>query len=320
VSVRGAIIGALAACLMTLTAIATAAADPIQSPYDPPVGSRWTIHSQSRQDDTRVGKTTTTMVTYTAELTIQEKTPLGFRLTHVMRDLDIQDDSQKGALSKMLLQPHIGVVNQVTADRNGKPVRVENFPEVQAAYQQGIAAAVAAFAAHARPEAATKMREILDASMPRDPETAAAGIDDLPLLSLGQNTHLSLDEVRNGSEVASSPFSGEPINTTTTLRLTRIDAAGDKRTLLRTETYDPVALKRFALDAVKKLSPAAGERLGEIASQMSTTRVDRTEFTVEHGMTRAVSEDSMLEIKEAGLTLIKHQHKEITVTPAQQIP
>jgi len=120
--------------------------------------------------------------------------------------------------------------------------------------------------------------------------------------------------------VASSPFSGEPINTTTTLRLTRIDAAGDKRTLLRTETYDPVALKRFALDAVKKLSPAAGERLGEIASQMSTTRVDRTEFTVEHGMTRAVSEDSMLEIKEAGLTLIKHQHKEITVTPAQQIP
>jgi hypothetical protein len=53
---------------------------------------------------------------------------------------------------------------------------------------------------------------------------------------------------------------------------------------------------------------------------MSTTRVDRTEFTVEHGMTRAVSEDSMLEIKEAGLTLIKHQHKEITVTPAQQIP
>jgi hypothetical protein len=199
----------------------------------------------------------------------------------------------------MLLQPHIGVVNQVTADRNGKPVRVENFPEVQAAYQRGIA--VAAFAAHARPEAATKMREILDASMPRDPETAAAGMDDLPLLSLGQNTLLSLDEVRNGSEVSSSPFSGEPINTTTTLRLIHIDAASDKQTLVRTETYDPVALKRFALDAVKKLSPAAGEKLDEIASQMSTTRVDRTEFTVEHGMTRAVSEDSMMEIKEAGL-------------------
>lgn len=191
---------------------------------------------------------------------------------------------------------------------------------MQAAYQKGIADTVAAFAAHARPEAATKMREILDASMPRDPETAAAGMDDLPLLSLGQNTLLSLDEVRNGAEVGSSPFSGEPINTTTTLRLTHIDAASDKQTLVRTENYDPVAMKRFALDAIKKLAPAAGEKLDEIASQMSTTRVDRTEFTVEHGMTRAVSEDSMLEIKEGGLALTKHQHKEIAVTPAQQIP
>ena len=267
-----------------------------------------------------MGKTTTITLTYTAEFTIQEKTPLGFHLTYVMRDLDVQGDAPNSAFSKILLQPHIGVVNQVTADRNGKPVRVENFPEVQAAYQKGIAAAVAAFAAHARPEAATKMREILDASMPRDPEKAAAGMDDLPLLSLGQNTLLSLDEVRNGSEVTSNPFSGEPIKTTTTLRLIHIDAASDTLTLVRTKTYDPVALKRFALDAVKKLAPAAGQKLDEIASQMSTTRVDRTEFTVEHGMTRAVSEDSMLEIKEAGLALTKHQHKEITVTPAQQIP
>ena len=315
-----AIVGVLAAYLITATAIAPASADPVQSLYDPPVGSRWAIHSQWREDDTRVGKTTTVTVTYTAELKIQEKTPHGFRITYVMRDLDVQGDAPKSALSKILLQPHIGVVNQVTVDRNGKPVRVENFPEVQAAYQQGIADVVASFAAHAQPAAATKMREILDASMPPDPEKAAEGIDDLPLLSLGQNTHLSLDEVRNGSEVASSPFSGEPINTTTTLRLTRIDAASDKQILVRTETYDPVALKRYALEAVKKLSPAAGAKLDEIASQTSTTRVDRTEFTVEHGMTRAVSDDSMLEIKEAGLTLTKHQHKEITVTPSQQIP
>ena len=312
-----AIVGALAAYLMTLIAIAPASADPVQPIYDPPAGSRWTIHSRWREDDTRVGKTTTVMVAYTAEFKIQEKTPLGFRIIYVMRDLDIQGDAPKGALSKILLQPHIGVVNQVTVDRNGKPVRVENFPEVQAAYQQGIADAVAAFAAHAKPEAATKMREILDANMPRDPEKAAEGMDDLPLLSLGQNTHLSLGEVRNGSEVSSSPFSGEPINTTTTLRLTHVDAASDKQTLVRTETYDPVALKRYALDAVKKVSPAAGAKLDEIVSQTSTTRVDRTEFMVEHGMTRAVSDDSMLEIKEAGLTLTKHKHKEIAVTPLQ---
>ena len=74
------------------------------------------------------------------------------------------------------------------------------------------------------------------------------------------------------------------------------------------------------MDAIKKLSPAAGDKLDEIASQMSTTRVDRTVFTVEHGMTRAVSEDSMLEIKEAGLTMTKHQHREVTVTPSQQVP
>lgn len=133
----------------------------------------------------RVGKTTSVTVTYTAELKIQEKTPRGFRITYVMRDLDVQGDAPKSALSKILLQPHIGVVNQVTADRNGKPVRVENFPEVQAAYQQGIADVVASFTAHAQPAAATKMREILDASMPPDPEKAAEGIDDLPLLSRG---------------------------------------------------------------------------------------------------------------------------------------
>jgi len=315
-----AIVGALAASLVTLSAIAPAAADPVQSLYDPPVGSRWTIHTQSREDDTRVGKASTTTVTYAAEFKIIEKTPLGFRLTYVMRDLDIRGDAPNTALSKVLLQPRIGVVNQVTADRNGKPVRVDNFADVQAAYQKGIADTVAAFAAHAPPEAATKMHGILDASIPRDPENAAAGMDDLPLLALGQNTGLALDEVRNGAEVASSPLSGEPINTTTTLRLTHVDAAGDKQTLVRTETYDPAAMKRFALDAIKKLAPEAREKLNEIEAQMSATRVDRTEFTVEHGMTRAVSADSITEIEEAGLTLTKHQHKEITVTPAQPLP
>ena len=308
---------AFAACLPALTAIAPASADPVQPLYDPPVGSRWTLHSQWREDDTRVGKTTTIVVTDTAEFAIREKTPLGFRITYVVRDLDVQGDAPKSTLSRILLQPQIGVVNQVTADQNGKPVRVENFPEVQAAYQRGVADAVAAFATRAQPEAAAKMREILEATTPRGPEQAAQAIDDLPLLSLGQNTRLSRDEVRNGSETSSNPFGGEPINTTTTLRLLDVDAANDKQTLVRTQTYDPVALKQYALGAIKKLSPDAGDKLDEIASQMSTTRVDRAEFTVEHGMTRAVSQDSMMEIKAANLTMTKRQHKELTVTPSQ---
>ena len=315
-----AISSALAACLMMLTAITPTSADPVQPLYDPPVGSRWTIHSQWRQDDTRVGKTTTIVVTTTAELKIQEKTPLGFRMTYVMRDLDIQGDSPQAALSKILLKAQIGVVNQATADRNGKPIRIENFPEVRAAYQQGVADVVAAFAARGQPEAAAKVREILDAGAPRDPEKAAEEMGDLPLLALGQNTLLSSNEVRNGSETTSSPFSGEPIDTATALRLIDVDAASGKQTLVRTVTYDPVALKRHVLDAVKKLSPAAGEKLDEIATQISTSRVDRTKFTVEHGMTSAVSEDSMQVVNGAGLTMTKHQVKEITVTPLQQAP
>jgi len=306
--------------LVTLAAAASASADPLGANYDPPIGSQWTLHSQWREDDTRIGKTTTMTVTYTAQFTIEEKTPGGFRISYVMRDLDIQGSTSQAALSKILLQPQIGVVAQIDADQNGKPVRVENFPEVQAAYQKGVADAVAAIAAHASPESASKARAILDANTPQDAEKAAEKVDDLSLLSLAQNAGLSLNEVRSGSQISSSPFSAEPISTTTSLSLTSNDVASGKQMLVRTETYDPIALKRYALDAFKKLSPDAAAKMDEIAAQMSTTRVDRAEFTVERGMTTGVAEDTTLEIKEADLTMTKRQRKEVTVTPWRPTP
>lgn len=77
-----------AARARTLAATLAVALGPTLSPvwahadgpvYDPPAGSRWIVDTESRSEDIRPEGSTTSLAKTRAELTIEAKTPDGFR-------------------------------------------------------------------------------------------------------------------------------------------------------------------------------------------------------------------------------------------------
>ncbi len=75
-----------------------ARADGAAAPYDPPVGSRWTITSEGREEKTQDGTATAT-ITFTRkeELKFVEKVATGYRISAVLRSYDWQGDRMAGA-------------------------------------------------------------------------------------------------------------------------------------------------------------------------------------------------------------------------------
>lgn len=294
-----------------------AAAEAKEAPYDPPVGSRWSIVSEGRQEKTQDGKSVeTTKSTRTEELTIVEKTATGFRVATVLRGYDVH-----GGKAEMGVEAFLGALRGVVIhgvlDQSGKPVSIENLEEVVAAHKKGFDGLIATF--NDKPAVAAKLRELLEPMLTRvaqNPEQAAhLYLDTLKELSLAQNTGLGVGEERRSSEATMSPFGGAPIKTNITLRLVEADPATAKAKLVRTQAYDPAALKEFMTALAKKIVTGASlDQLEKVMKEMSLAMDDRAEFSVEHGMTRALTEEQSLSVKAMSHAMSKEEHNQITVT------
>jgi hypothetical protein len=293
------------------------AAEAAVAPYDPPVGSRWKIVTEGREEKTQDGKqVATTDSTRTEELTIVEKTATGFRVSTVLRGYEVHG-GQAEIGAEALLGALRGVVIHGVVDRTGKPVQIENLGEVAAAHKKGFDAMIATF--KDKPEVAAKIRELLEPLLQRvaqNPDEAAQMyLDTLKQLSLAQNTGLSVGEERRSSEGAPSLFGGAPIKTNITLRLVEADPATEKAKLVRTQAYDPAALKEFITEVAKKIVTGASlDQLDKVMKEMALSMDDRTEFAVEHGMTRSVTEESSVGLKAMSHAMSKHEHNQITVS------
>ena len=299
--------------------LAAAAAEAVHQPYDPPVGSRWTIVSEGREEKTQDGKSTaTTSSTRTEELTIVEKTADGYRISTALRDYDMHGEGAQIIAANALLGALRDVVVTAIVDRGGKPVRIENLDEVVAAHKRGFERMLGAF--KDKPEAAAKIRELLEPILTRTaqaPDEAAQWyLETMVQLSAAQDTDLGVGEERRSAKAAPNPFGGEPIKTNTVLRLVEADAAAGKAKLVLTQAYDPVALKEFTAALAKKIvSGNSLEEMQKVMNEMSLSIDDRTEFVLEHGMTRSLSEDSLTTVKALGHAISKHERNQITVAP-----
>ena len=78
---RPKLFGAAIAALLALAAPHARAADAAERPYDPPIGSRWIIASETRTEDNRPEGPRSSQFNIRAELTVEAKTPDGFRLS-----------------------------------------------------------------------------------------------------------------------------------------------------------------------------------------------------------------------------------------------
>ncbi len=116
---------ALAVLFIAAATCAASAADWVERPYDPPIGSRWIVESTSSSEETREGPLRTTTVNSRSEMTIEGKTADGFRINYVSRSFDIGGNSPNVDLLRQMTEVLNGVVIRAQTDASGKPVRIE---------------------------------------------------------------------------------------------------------------------------------------------------------------------------------------------------
>jgi hypothetical protein len=109
------------------------AADVAERPYNPPVGSHWIIESETSADEVRPDGPRTSLIKMRAELTIDEKTADGFRISYVNRGTTTDGNDPSVTLLRSAIRALENVTIRATTDASGKPVRVDNLDEAKAA-------------------------------------------------------------------------------------------------------------------------------------------------------------------------------------------
>ncbi|HTZ35179.1 MAG TPA: hypothetical protein VMB84_04075 [Stellaceae bacterium] len=304
---------------LAATAPGRARADGPGAAYDPPVGSRWAITSAGHEERVLAGKTVLSDTTRKEEFTIVGKKPEGWRVDFVLRSYEASGESKTGAAGVALFGAVRDVVIHAALDPAGKPQRIENLAEVQAAFDRGFDRMLEVIGdAQVRAKTRAMLQGYL-ASVTQDPESAAqAFLDDLALFAVAQNTGLKPGEERRTTEQSPSPFGGDPLKLTSVLRLAEADPAGDKLRYVQTDIFDPVEMKAMTLAIIQRLGLAEGDSAAEfekLMKEVSLSMEGGATFEVEHGMTRRVAQDSRFALTARGVTVTKHEHIAVTVTP-----
>ena len=306
-------------CAGTLAFAASArAADWVERPFDPPVGSRWIIQSDETTEENRDGRVQTSTMKMTSEFTIEAKVAEGFRVTHVVRSAVYEGDARLAAIIGPVTKTLENLVVRATTGPNGMPLRVDNLAEVQAAARAAIDGMVAAFAS--KPEVAATLRKMMMAMLVDDQKQATKlYLGDLQIFALGQNTGLHPGETRRDSDEAPNPLGGTPLKSSTTLRIDRIDPATGNVRLIRTRTFDADAMKEFLNKMMKQMGGVDGkdtQKFEAFMKQLTIALDGRAEIDVEGGMTRAVREEDTTTASIMGHSMVKREHKLTTITRA----
>jgi hypothetical protein len=317
---RSKLFGAAVAALLLLIAAQGRAAE-AERPYDPPVGSRWIIESETKTDDNRPEGPRSSVTNMRAELTIEAKTPDGFRIAYVNRGAVIEGNDPMVPLFRSAVKALENVAIRATTDRTGKPVHVDNLDEAKAAMRNMLGNFTAPF--KDKPQVAAVLTQMVSGLIEVDADKAAqAYIEEMPQLAKAQNTGMKPGEIHRSSRAVDNPLGASgTLKSSDVFELTEADAATGKRVFVNTTSYDPASLRDFMQSMTKKLMAAAGnsvkpEQIDSIVKSMVLTLDDRAVFEVEDGMTRKITEKSVTTVRAMGHNLQKTEEKTITVTRA----
>ena len=118
------------------------AAEPV---YDPQVGSRWTVETEARSEEVRPDGTATSRIRTRGELTIEQKTADGFRISYVQRDAAVEGNARSVPLSRAYMKVLENVVIRASTDASGKPLHIDNLDEAKVAMRGAASALVEQF-------------------------------------------------------------------------------------------------------------------------------------------------------------------------------
>jgi hypothetical protein len=302
---------------LALAGPAAIAAEWVERPFHPVVGSRWIIQSQETEED-KAGSTVvgTSTKKITALLTFEEKLTDGYRITYRRTDSSYEGDADDPVTARAALAAMQGHTFRAVTDLAGKPLRVENLPELRAALRKAIDD-VAATAASPEITAAIK-KMMADFADIDDKRAAEKNLDDVPAMALGQNTGLKIGEVRR--QTVTEPLPGaSPLLKTASLTLVEAAPDGAKARFEAVEVTDPESMRAMLLSYLGKLDASDGgvrEQI-DLIKKMQFAQEQKTGIEVTAGMTRTL---------DIAMTTSKHipgeadvlitNHRVVTISPA----
>ena len=302
-----------------LLATGARAAEWVETPFDPPIGSRWIIQTNETTEDNRDGRVQTSVTTETSELTIDQKIPDGFRVSYVKRDASYKgDDVRRAAISNAMTEELKSVVIHATTAPNGMPLLIENLDEVLSA-ARGAIDRVTAADPPGKPGAAAVLRQMMTRMLIVDEQQAPKFyLTSLETMALAQNTGLHPGQTRPDANDVSNPFTGAPVKSNTFLRIDSADPATGNVRYVRTGTLDPSAVKEFLSKMAERLGGNKNDSqlFNHLFEQFNMNIDRRMEINVEQGMTRVVRNNVMVVGRAMGRNIVRHTHTLMTITQA----
>jgi len=297
----------------------SSAADVVELPYNPPVGSHWVIDTETSTDDQRPGGPRTSDIKTHAEMTVDAKTADGFRISYVSRGASFEGNAPMLPIMRQAFKALENVTIHATTDLSGKPIRVDNLDEAKSAMRAMLDTMLAPF--KDKPQVAAVMNQMMSRMIDVDAtEAATVYLEELPALARAQGTGMKPGDVRHSTDSAANPLGGGALKSNSAFELTEADAATGKRVYVRTTAYDDSSLKEMTQSVSRKLLAASGdasnaEQIEKLLKSMALSLDERTTFEVEGGMTRKVSERTLTMASAMGHQLSKTENKTITVSP-----
>jgi hypothetical protein len=310
------------------TVLAVAAFSPVlnangawaaEAAYNPSVGSRWIVETETRGEETRPDGSTTSLVRTRVELTVEAKTPDGFRVSWVQRGATVDGTARSVALRRAFASVPENVVIRVSTDASGKPLRVDNLDEARATMRRSADGLAAQFAE--RPAARALFDQLMSDLTEVNAETAAAVyVNALAVLAVAQNAGIKPGESRMTSKPVQNPLDGDELQSNERFELVDAGAAG-RLTFVNVTSIDPAAMSAFMQSFARSLLAASGDsvtpaRVDLLVKSMVFSFDKRAEFEVEDGMTRRVSEKSTTVFRGMEQNLIQTETRTIALTPA----
>ena len=291
------------------------AAEPV---YDPQVGSRWTIETEARSEEVRPDGTATSMIRTRGELTIEQKTADGFRISYVQRDATVEGNARSVPLSRAYIKVLENVTIRASTDPAGKPLRIDNLDEAKVATRGAASGLTEQF--DRRPATRALFDQLMSELVEVDAGHAASVyIDALAVLAVAQNTGMKPGEFRQVTKPAENPLGGDALKSTERFELVDADAARLK--FVNVTSVDAADMNEFMQSFARSLLAASGdsvtpERVRQLVNSMVFSFDKHAEFEVEGGMTRKVAESSKTVFRGMEQNLIQTEMRTITVTPA----
>jgi hypothetical protein len=310
----GALVMAVAAIAMFDVAPAFAA-EPV---YDPQVGSRWTVETEARSEEVRPEGTATSLIRTRGELTIEQKTADGFRISYVQRDATVEGNARSVPLSRAYMKVLENIVIRASTDSAGKPLHIDNLDEAKVAMRDAASGLTEQF--DRRPATRALFDQLMSELVEVGAENAASVyVDALAVLAVAQNTGMKAGDFKQVTKPAENPLGGDALKSTERFELVDADAARLK--FVSVTSVDAADMNEFMQSFARGLLAASGdsvtpERVRQLVNSMVFSFDKRAEFEVEGGMTRKVAENSRTVFRGLEQNLIQTDMRTITVTPA----